>query len=93
MIKGWTLPLYPVQPPWWSKYDGPILKLLADTGAALPPRVILFNLEYREMASPHRSTVKRRLERLAEHGFVEKVGEGGYYMILPKGEEYLNNEN
>ncbi|WP_410764927.1 winged-helix domain-containing protein [Haloferax sp. DFSO60] len=81
-----------MQPAWWSKYDDPILQFLADTGAAVPPRVILFNLERREIASPHRSTIKRRLQRLQEYGLVEKVGEEGYYVISELGEAYLSGE-
>lgn len=81
-----------VQPSWWSKYDDPILQFLADTGAAVPPRVILFNLERREIASPHRSTIKRRLQRLQEYGLVEKVGEEGYYVISELGEAYLSGD-
>jgi predicted transcriptional regulator len=81
-----------VQPPWWSEYDDPILEFLADCGAAVPPRVILFNLEYRNQASPHRSTVKRRLSRLSEHEFVEEVNDSGYYIITEKGRRYLANE-
>jgi len=65
---------------------------LLDCGAAVPPRVILFNLEYRNIASPHRSTVKRRLERLGQHDFVEKVDEGGYYVISDKGQQYLQGD-
>lgn len=81
-----------MQPPWWSEYDQPILEFLLDCGAAVPPRVILFNLEYRNIASPHRSTVKRRLERLGQHDFVEKVDEGGYYVISDKGQQYLQGD-
>lgn len=81
-----------MQPSWWSKYDGPILRFLADCGAAVPPRVILFNLEYRNIASPHRSTVKRRLKRLIEHDLVEEVADSGYYVISEKGEQYLEGE-
>lgn len=83
--------LQDVQPSWWGKYDDIILRLLDDTGAALPPRVVGFNLEYREIASPHRSTVKRRLQRLEENGYVEKVGDGGYYMISDNGRKYLRD--
>lgn len=79
-----------MQPSWWSKYDEPILVFLADCGAAVPPRVILFNLEYRDLASPHRSTVKRRLERLAEYDFIRKVDDAGYYVIAEKGQRYLD---
>lgn len=81
-----------MQPPWWSEYDGPILEFLADCGAAVPPRVILFNLEYRDIASPHRSTVKRRLERLSQHDLVEEVDDAGYYIISNKGNSYLDGE-
>ena len=81
-----------MQPPWWSEYDEPILRFLADCGAAVPPRVILFNLEYRDIASPHRSTVKRRLGRLEEHGLVTEVDDSGYYMISEVGEQYLAGE-
>jgi repressor of nif and glnA expression len=80
-----------VQPPWWGKYDDDILSLLQETGAALPPRVIEFNLEYRDVASPHRSTVKRRLSRLEEHGFVENAEDSGHYVITERGLEYLSN--
>lgn len=81
-----------MQPPWWSKYDEPILRFLADSGAAVPPRVIEFNLEYRQIASPHRSTVKRRLDRLGTHDFVECVDDSGYYVITEKGQRYLDDD-
>ncbi|WP_239640639.1 hypothetical protein [Haloferax denitrificans] len=91
-IKKLTCVPVDVQPTWWSKYDDPILQLLADTGAAVPPRVILFNLERREIASPHRSTIKRRLQRLQKYGLVEKVGEEGYYEISELGKAYVSGE-
>lgn len=78
-----------MQPSWWSKYDDHILAFLEDCGAAVPPRVILFNLEYRNIASPHRSTVKRRLSRLTEHGLVDEVDDSGYYIISEQGQQYL----
>lgn len=81
-----------MQPSWWSEYDGPILEFLADCGAAVPPRVILFNLEYRDIASPHRSTVKRRLDRLTEHDLVEEVDDAGYYIITQDGRRFLKNQ-
>lgn len=81
-----------MRPNWWSKYDEPILAILAESGKALPPRVILFNLEYEDRASPHRSTVKRRLAKLEEHGLVERVDEAGYYVITEDGERYLAGE-
>lgn len=81
-----------VQPSWWSKYDGPILEVLYESGKALPPRVILFNLEYEDRASPHRSTVKRRLKRLTNHGLTEKVDDSGYYIITDKGQSWLEGD-
>ncbi len=81
-----------MQPPWWSEYDEPILEFLADCGAAVPPRVILFNLEYRNIASPHRSTVKRRLARLTEHDLVMDVNDTGYYIITEEGLTFLRTE-
>lgn len=81
-----------MQPPWWSEYDEPILEFLAESGAAVPPRVILFNLEYRNIASPHRSTVKRRLSRLTEHDLVEEVDDAGYYIITESGRSFLQTE-
>ena len=81
-----------VQPPWWSEYDKPILEFLADSSAAVPPRVILFNLEYRNIASPHRSTVKRRLSRLTEHDLVKEIADTGYYMITDDGRALLATE-
>jgi predicted transcriptional regulator len=84
--------MWSVQPPWWSEYDEPILEFLADCGAAVPPRVILFNLEYRNAASPHRSTVKRRLDRLSEHGLVENIDDSSYYIITQEGHNFLVDE-
>ncbi len=81
-----------MQPSWWSEYDGPILEVLCESGKALPPRVILFNLEYEERASPHRSTVKRRLNRLTEYGLTEKVDDSGYYVITDKGRSWLEGD-
>ncbi|WP_081655519.1 winged-helix domain-containing protein [Halopiger goleimassiliensis] len=81
-----------MQPSWWSEYDEPILEILHESGKALPPRVIHFNLEYENRASPHRSTVKRRLNRLCDHGLTEKVDDSGYYIITDTGERFLEGE-
>ncbi|QLG51186.2 ArsR family transcriptional regulator [Natrinema halophilum] len=81
-----------MQPSWWSKYDGPILEMLYESGKALPPRVILFNLEYEERASPHRSTVKRRLKRLTDHELTEKVDDSGYYILTDKGRSWVEGD-
>lgn len=81
-----------MQPSWWSKYDGPILEMLYESDKALPPRVILFNLEYEDRAAPHRSTVKRRLKRLTNHGLTENIDDSGYYIITEKGRSWIKDE-
>ena len=78
------------RPSWASKYDDPILELLADTSAALPPAVVEFNLEWKGIASPAYSTVKRRMRKLEDHGLLVKIEEkSGYYAITEKGRDYL----
>lgn len=78
------------RPPWIGKYDDPILEFYADTGAALPPAVVTFNLDWLDIATPAHSTVKRRIRTLAEHDFLNKVDkEAGYYAITDTGEQYL----
>jgi hypothetical protein len=81
-----------VQPRWWSDYDEPILKFLADCGAAVPPRVILFNLEYQNLASPHRSTINRRITRLREQDLIKKVDDAGYYRITGRGRQLIDED-
>uniref|UniRef100_A0A7D5GW71 Phage repressor protein n=2 Tax=Natrinema halophilum TaxID=1699371 RepID=A0A7D5GW71_9EURY len=66
--------------------------MLYESGKALPPRVILFNLEYEERASPHRSTVKRRLKRLTDHELTEKVDDSGYYILTDKGRSWVEGD-
>ncbi|MWG33132.1 hypothetical protein [Halomarina oriensis] len=78
------------RPPWAGKYDEPILELLEASGVALPPAVVHFNLRWKNVATPADSTVKRRLRKLAEHDYLEKVEQNaGYYAITQKGRDYL----
>lgn len=79
-------------PEWWSKYDNPILELLADCGIAVTPAVVRFNLAREMIAPPHRSTVNRRLDILSTYGFVERVDDPGYYEITEKGEQHIAGE-
>ena len=79
-----------MQPRRWSDYDGPILEFLADCGAAVPPHVILFNLEYQNLASPHRSTINRRITRLKEQDLIKKVDDAGYYRITSRGRQLVD---
>ncbi|RYJ13398.1 hypothetical protein ELS19_05075 [Halogeometricum borinquense] len=81
------------RPPWASKYDDPILEFLQETDAALPPAVVEFNLDRKNIASPAYSTVKRRMRKLAKHGLLNNLEEKeGYYEITDKGRDYLNAE-
>lgn len=70
---------------WMTKSDDAILELLAETGIALPPAVISFNIE---VSHP---TVRRRLPKLLDHELVRKADEDkGYYEITEKGRKYLS---
>lgn len=81
------------RPPWLGKYDEPILEFFAETDAALPPAVVAFNLDWRGIASPAHSTVKRRVRKLTTHGLLEKVEpDTGYYAITEVGRGYLAGE-
>lgn len=81
-----------MQPRWWSEYDEPILKVLQEAGVPLNPANIGFLLEYLEYATPHRSTRDRRLRRLNENSFIEKIDDSPYYTISDKGRKYLAGE-
>lgn len=81
------------RPEWLGKYDEPILELLAESEIAAPPAVVAFNLEWRGIASPAYSTVKRRLRKLANHSLLDQVeSDKGYYAISDKGRAYLAGE-
>lgn len=81
------------RPSWASKYDEPILEFLEQSDAALPPAVVEFNLDFKGIASPAYSTVKRRMRKLEEHDFLKKVeGKSGYYIISERGRAYLSGE-
>ena len=78
---------------WMGKYDTAILELLEKTELALPPKVIAFNLDYLNVASPATSTVQRRLGTLEQNDFVTKLDEkSGYYTISSQGEAYLDGD-
>lgn len=76
-----------------SKYDDPILRSLRESGYALPPAVIDFNLESRHDVDISYSTINRRLKKLSSAGLVEKeYEEGGYYGLTDLGEKYLDDD-
>lgn len=68
------------------------LQLLADTGLALPPRVIYVNL-VRQGATFSYKTVHRHLQEALEDGLVDHPPEkDDYYMITDKGRQFLGSE-
>lgn len=76
-----------------SKYDAPILRGLEESGYALPPAVLDYNLQSRHDIEISYSTINRRLKKLSEAGLVEKeYDEGGYYGITELGKRYLEND-
>ena len=68
-----------------TKSDPAILELFNESGIAMPPAVVSYNIQ--GVSHP---TVKRRLPVLTDHGMLEKVQEKrGYYAITDKGRAYL----
>lgn len=75
-------------PDWMNSASRPVLKLLDDTGVALTPTAITYNLEKRMDRPPSRSTVSRALSGLKETGLVHQP-EGTLYEITDEGRAYL----
>ena len=70
---------------WMTKSDPAILEFFAETGVAMPPAVVSYNID--GVSHP---TVKRRLPVLVENELLEKVDDKrGYYRITDLGREYL----
>lgn len=66
-----------------------ILRLLADSELALPPKVTYTNLRLGGATFSNR-TVLRLLQEMANDGLVEKVEDtNGYYRITDAGRDYL----
>ena len=73
---------------WMTKSDPAILEFFEETGIAMPPAVVSYNI--RGVSHP---TVKRRLPILVDHELLEKVDENrGYYQISDCGVAYLEGE-
>jgi len=73
---------------WMTKSDPAIVEFFGESGIAMPPAVVNYNLQ-----GISKSTLKRRLPELVEHGLLEKVDETkGYYQITKKGRAYLAGE-
>lgn len=62
--------------------DDRILEVLKHSDLILSPAVIAINID------KSRDEVNRRLSKLTEHGFVERV-KRGYYKITDRGRAYL----
>ena len=73
--------------------DRPILKALAETGFALKPKVLKYNLETRYGVNVHQQTIYRRLKTLRYAGLIEKEDESaGYYAISELGQRLLDED-
>jgi len=73
---------------WMTRSDDAILELLNDSGIAIPPTAIAFNIE-----NVSRPTVDRRLPKLESAGLVMRYEEPkGYTEITEKGRKYLSGD-
>lgn len=72
---------------WMTKSDPALLELLAETGIAMPPAVVSYNID--GVSHP---TVKRRLPVLTANGLLEKVDDvRGYYRITDRVSDRLGH--
>lgn len=70
---------------WMTKSDDAILELLDESGIAIPPTAIAFNI-----GNISRPTVDRRLPNLEAAGLVKRYDKPqGYTEITEKGRKYL----
>jgi len=82
--------MHRLQPAWLNDNDDLILELLGESGVALNKRGIDVNLRLRETPVSY-STIKRRVDKLEENGFVEDVGDdGSYFRLSERGVDYLS---
>ena len=73
---------------WMTKSDPAIVEFFGETGIAMPPAVVDYNL-----SGVSKSTLKRRLPHLVDADLLEKVDDAkGYYEITEKGRAYLAGE-
>ncbi|SEQ94520.1 helix-turn-helix domain-containing protein [Natrinema salaciae] len=73
---------------WMTKSDPVLLEFFEETGIAMPPAVVSYNID--GVSHP---TVKRRLPVLEDHGLLRKVDDSrGYYRITDRGRAYLEGE-
>jgi len=73
---------------WMTKSDDAILELLEESGIAIPPRAIAFNI-----GNVSRPTVDRRLPKLEQAGLVDRYDDPqGYTEITDRGRAYLDGD-
>lgn len=74
-----------------NKATDPVLELLAESGLALPPGAIHYNLT--TVMTISRATVTRAITDLDDHEFVRKPADTDtYYRITETGRHYLEGE-
>lgn len=66
-----------------TRADDRILETLDDSGLALSPAVIAYNIGF------SRSYVNSRISKLRKHGLINRVDQG-YYEITDEGVAYLD---
>jgi len=71
---------------WMTIWDDRILEIIRDSEAGNAT-----DIAKNEYVRVSRSTVTRRLSKLADHGLLKDLG-NGVYMITERGEKYLNGE-
>ncbi len=67
-----------------------ILQFLADTGLAMPPAPLFYNMKEEMFVTFSKRTMQRLLKEMREEGLVRKIEQGdGYWEITEQGREYL----
>lgn len=76
---------------WKNSATDPVLRLLAESGLALSPKSIVYNLEVQLERPPSRATVHRALSGAREKELVSQPT-GSLYEITEKGRLYLSRD-
>ena len=72
---------------WMNTATDPVLEALDDTGWALPPKVLYYNLDL------SRASVNRALKELLKRDYIDQPDDAGsYYTITEKGRAYLEGD-
>jgi|AntDeeMetagen285_2_1112576.scaffolds.fasta_scaffold11534_2 predicted transcriptional regulator len=69
-----------------------ILQFMADTGLALPPAPLYYNMKEEMFVTFSKRTMQRLLKEMRGEGLVCKIEQGdGYWKVTDEGREYLQN--